>query len=75
MIAVRRSLRLAQKLGKTLEQKRQTSPRKLVTQRTKIENLHDGAPRINAPRNHTTPSIQSPIAKRVNLTSERRCFA
>ena len=37
-----------------------------VTEVTSID-----APRIKAPRNHTSsPSIQNPIAKRVSLTSE-----
>ena len=42
-------LPVVRKLGKTLDEKRQTRPGKLVVQRTKIENLHDGAPRIKAP--------------------------
>ena len=48
----------------------QTGPGKLILHRTKIENLHDGAPRIQSAPEYTSPSSQNPTEHSVNLISE-----
>jgi len=60
---IRCGSRSSESSEKTLDEKRHTRPGQLAVLRMEIENLHEGAPRIKHPRNHTSPSIQNPSYK------------